>query len=280
MLVLGAGLSRTGTVSLKAALEELGLRPMSPWLRLPRQSCSDSRLDSGVPTARRGRLGDVATRLQLGARPSGRRVLKEISEYYPDVRVVLSIRDEDAWYASVRQTFFRWALPSHPRIRRVITRFLKATSGWLPPFPALGAEVVHQGLFHNRLDKEGAIAAYRRHNEAVLSTIPPERLLVWQASDGWQPLCAFLEVPVPDHPFPRLNDRTTMGGLLRQFPKEAARQVVVQGRQSLARLLPGRGPAPLGGAAAQDRRDDRPPAVGNLAANQTCRRRALAERAA
>jgi hypothetical protein len=269
VLVLGAGLSRTGTVSLKAALEELGYGPCLhgfDFLGNP------ARIRAWIAASRQRDEVDWATLLQGYNSALDLPVAafwKEISEYYPDVRVVLSIRDEDAWYASVRQTLFRWALPSHPRIRRVITRFLKATSGWLPPFPALGAEVVHEGLFHNRLDKEGAIAAYRRHNEAVLSTIPPERLLVWQASDGWQPLCAFLEVPVPDHPFPRLNDRTTMGGLLRQFPKEAARQVILQGRQSFARLLPGRGPAVHSvEAPQQDRRDDRLPARDSLAANQ------------
>jgi hypothetical protein len=52
------------------------------------------------------------------------------------------------------------------------------------------------------------IATMERHNEEVKRTVPAERLLVWTASEGWEPLCEFLELPVPEMPFPHVNDRT------------------------------------------------------------------------
>jgi hypothetical protein len=55
-------------------------------------------------------------------------------------------------------------------------------------------------------EPEQLIEGMQRHHDEVRSTVPPERLLVWSASEGWEPLCEFLEVPVPDMPFPRVND--------------------------------------------------------------------------
>ncbi len=228
MLVLGAGLSRTGTFSLKAALEELGFGPCLhgfDFLGDP------ERIRDWIATHRRPEsadwdalLGGFGSAVDLPVAIFWR----EICAHYPDLKVVLSVRDEDAWYDSVTQTVFRWALPSHPRIRRIGGRFLQATSRWLPPYPAMGYEVVIEGLYKGRLDRAGALQVYRQHNEAVLSTLPPERVLLWRASDGWDPLCEFLEVPVPDHPFPRLNDRASLQELIRQFPKHAMRRMALQ----------------------------------------------------
>lgn len=228
MLVLGAGCSRTGTFSLKAALEELGFGPCLhgfDFLGDP------DRIRDWIATYRRPELADwdaLFSGFESAVDMPVAMFWREICEHYPTLKVVLSVRDEDAWYDSVTQTVFRWSLPSHPRIRRIGTRFLRATSGWLPPYPAMAAELVVDGFFKGRLDRAGAIEVYRQHNQAVLSTLPPDRVLLWRASDGWEPLCAFLEVPVPDHAFPRLNDRASLRDLIRQFPQHAARQIAKQ----------------------------------------------------
>ena len=73
---------------------------------------------------------------------------------------------------------------------------------------ALGRETFWDGLLGGRfLDRDHAVAVFEAHNAAVRAELPPERLLVWEASEGWAPLCAFLGVAVPDEPFPRVNDR-------------------------------------------------------------------------
>jgi hypothetical protein len=67
--------------------------------------------------------------------------------------------------------------------------------------------LVWDGLFDGRFtDRDHAVAVFERHIEHVRATCPPERLLVYDVAEGWEPLCAFLDVPVPRHPFPRLND--------------------------------------------------------------------------
>jgi hypothetical protein len=70
--------------------------------------------------------------------------------------------------------------------------------------------------FDNRFeDKAHAIEVFQKHNQAVRDTIDPTRLLVFDVREGWGPLCRFLEVPVPDEPFPRLNDTATFQAMMR-----------------------------------------------------------------
>jgi hypothetical protein len=71
--------------------------------------------------------------------------------------------------------------------------------------------LVWDGLFDGRFaDRDHAIDVFERHNDRVRATCPPDRLLVFDVAEGWEPLCAFLDVPVPSHPFPRLNDAKAM----------------------------------------------------------------------
>ncbi|MFC6929357.1 sulfotransferase family protein [Actinomadura yumaensis] len=71
----------------------------------------------------------------------------------------------------------------------------------------MAREVISEPLFDGRLDRAHAIEVFERHNAEVRAAIPAERLLVFDVREGWAPLCAFLDVPVPDEPFPRVNDR-------------------------------------------------------------------------
>ena len=75
------------------------------------------------------------------------------------------------------------------------------------------AEIVMRQTFAGKRDEASVIAAYERHNAAVRAAIPPERLLEFEVAQGWEPLCAFLDVPVPDTPFPRVNDQAMFRAL-------------------------------------------------------------------
>jgi hypothetical protein len=111
----------------------------------------------------------------------------EIAAAFPDALILLSVRDAESWWKSASQTIFL-SIRTAPQPWRAMVEDLFAAR------------------FTNAIeDRASAIAAFEKHNAEVLRTAPPQRLLVWQPSDGWQPLCKALGVPVPDAPFPRVN---------------------------------------------------------------------------
>jgi Sulfotransferase domain len=224
--VIGAGLGRTGTLSLKSALEELGFRKCYHMLDLvthPEQ----------VP------VWDAATRNEPVDWDSffegyaatvdwpGCSFYREYMRLYPDAKVILTVRDPERWYNSARQTIYyvrhafpgwvRVLLPRMRRFRTVLDRLI-----WVGMF---------QGRFE---DRPFAIEVFNRHNDEVRHAVPPERLLVYDVKEGWGPLCAFLGVGVPEgKPFPHLNDTAEFRGRI----ERAARTVKAVAYTGLALVL-------------------------------------------
>jgi hypothetical protein len=129
-------------------------------------------------------------------------VWEELLEAFPDAKVLHTVRPADRWYESTVETIGRAHDHVVPWMRRipVVER----------PF-RMSDQLVWGRLFDGRLhDRAHAIDVYERWTDHVRSTVPPDRLLVFDVADGWEPLCDFLGVPVPDEPFPRVNDRATM----------------------------------------------------------------------
>ncbi|WP_158893572.1 sulfotransferase family protein [Amycolatopsis anabasis] len=209
MHVINAGLGRTGTHSLKAALVRLGLGPCysaemmwsepghaAAWTR----ACDgeDVDWDAFFVGYRSGLDWPVCA------------FWRELTAAFPDLRVVLSLRDPDEWYTSFRSTVYaalttpRSAEPPPPGT--VVPVFQRLSE--------LGVRVIARGLTEDLHSRDEMIAAFHRHNAAVRSEVPADRLLVWEVGDGWKPLCAFLGVPVPDEPFPKVNDRMSYRALL------------------------------------------------------------------
>ena len=197
--VIGAGLGRTGTLSLKAALEQLG------FTRCYHMTDVLAHLEHAAvwDAAARGESVDWEALFQ-GYQATvdwpGCNFYEQFIERYPDAKVILTVRDPERWYESARQTIYyvRHAFPSWtrlliPRMRRFI-RMLD--------------RLIWDGMFHDRFeDKPFAIDVFNRFNGQVRRTVPAERLLVYEVQQGWGPLCAFLGVPVPEgKPFPHLND--------------------------------------------------------------------------
>jgi hypothetical protein len=119
---------------------------------------------------------------------------------YPEAKVILTVRDPERWYDSARRTIYhvmhafpRWVIPFVPRMRR-LWRMLD--------------RLIWGGMFQGRFeDRSHAIEVFNRHDEEVKRVVPADRLLVYEVSEGWDPLCSFLGVPVPEgRPFPHLND--------------------------------------------------------------------------
>ena len=113
-----------------------------------------------------------------------------LAERHPAAKIILTVRDEEGWYDSVARTIYpvSQAAPAGPH-----RDMIEATIWW--------------GTFGDRFaDRAEAVRIFREHNDAVRREIDPDRLLEFRVADGWEPLCAFLGSPVPDMPFPRLND--------------------------------------------------------------------------
>jgi hypothetical protein len=195
--VIGAGAGRTGTMSLKLALERLGFGPCYHMLEV----LAHPQHDPVWHAATRGEEVDWDRLFQGYASAVDWPVAafwRELSRHYPDARFVLSVREPVAWHKSVMETIYK-AMSSTPNpddreacVHRAMTR-------------ALILDRTFDGRMH---DRAHAIEVYEHHNEAVRNGIAAERLLVYEIGSGWEPLCAFLERPVPDEPFPRRNTRT------------------------------------------------------------------------
>ncbi|MGN6377380.1 MAG: sulfotransferase family protein [Gaiellales bacterium] len=197
--VVGAGFGRTGTHSLKLALERLLDGPCYHMLELLGNREHDVPL--WIEGARTGRLN--AAELLNGYRAivdfPGCFFWDDLAQQYPGSLIVLSTRESsEAWWRSASRTIFDG-----------LSRGL--------PGPLVGemwTVLAERSFTTDYLDREQAIAAYERHNADVRARAPRDRLVDWQPSAGWGPLCAALGVPVPDEPFPHTN--TTEGFLARR----------------------------------------------------------------
>jgi hypothetical protein len=202
MRLIGAGLPRTGTLSQKLALEMLGLAPCYHMVTV----LAD--LDQ-APMWERAVHGDVDWHELLGGYEStvdwpGGLFYKEILEAFPEAKVLLSTRDPESWERSMRDTV--WAVRHGGSLMRNLSDAQVHVNPAWAGFISMIDSIVWDATFHHRDSPEQMIEAFERHNAEVKATVPPEKLLVWEVSEGWEPLCEFLEVPVPDTPFPHLND--------------------------------------------------------------------------
>lgn len=136
----------------------------------------------------------------------------ELVDAYPEVKVILTIRDPHAWLVSVRATFLEAADPDGK-----------------PPIPgaddgASGDQQEWSQMMANLQDEHTAVADFERHIADVRSYVPEHRLLAYEITQGWQPLCEFLQVVVPDEPFPHLNDADAFHELITDTADAASAQ--------------------------------------------------------
>jgi hypothetical protein len=209
MQVIGAGLPRTGTLTQKVAFELLGLGPCYHWVDV----LAD--LEHRVPQWERAIDGEYDWPEIFGGSEStsdwpGGFFYAELAEAYPEAKVVLSVRDPERWEASFRETIWNMCFGDS------LIHHLSAARAQVDPRWASYLHLVdrmfwvERGTFADAHETaEDLIAAMQRHHEAVIETVPAERLLVWDVTEGWEPLCAFLGTAVPDQPFPHANDRET-----------------------------------------------------------------------
>jgi hypothetical protein len=206
MRLIGAGLPRTGTLTQKLALEQLGLGPCYHWVNviadLDQVGLWDRALDGEAV------WDEVFAGHDSTVDWPGGYFYRELIDAYPQAKVLLSVRDAESWERSFRETIWTMSYGSSlmpllaharaevdPRFKRYLA--LVDRMFWGP-----------QGTFADgNAEPAQLIEQMQRHHEQVKAAVPPERLLVWEVGEGWEPLCEFLDVPVPDGPLPHANDR-------------------------------------------------------------------------
>jgi len=209
--VIGAGFGRTGTSSLKAALKQLGfskchhMDEVMPsraqaryWLALAERGVDSS--DFG--------WDEIFEGFRASCDWPSSAYWEELHRHYPEARIILTVRDEERWYDSCLETIYTlsflvptWFVRMIPPLDRIV-RMVMAT--------------VWDGVFHGRFeDREYAIEIYRAHVAYVKANAPPDKLLVFEAKQGWEPLCEFLGVPIPEGSYPHLNDSARFKWIIR-----------------------------------------------------------------
>jgi Sulfotransferase domain len=195
--VIGAGFGRTGTMSLKQALEQLGFGPcfhMAEFFTNENGEALTGKWARAVLGSEAPDWDEVFAGYQSTVDWPSTAYWRELVARYPAAKVILSVRDADRWFDSTQETIFRGRSSDESLANR--------TDDWA----RMVYKAINQDTFGgNTTDRAHCIAVYEAHNEAVKRTIPADRLLVYQASEEWEPLCRFLGVPVPDAPFPRAN---------------------------------------------------------------------------
>ena len=206
MKVFGAGFGRTGTMSLKIALEKLGTGPcyhmrevithpshIKLWYDISRGEHPNwNRLFSGFNSA-----VDFPVCL----------FYEQLINKFPDAKFILTLRDFDTWYISTANTIYK--VPS------ILPDWFKMVVYPIRMFIAMQVNLIWVGLFKNKFsDRESAKLVYYEHIRSVKKIIPTDKLLIYNVKEGWGPLCEFLDVEVPGIPFPKVNDTAEM---LRKF---------------------------------------------------------------
>ena len=192
--VIGAGFGRTGTMSLKLALEVLGLGPCYHMMEV-RKNPGHDRIWLDTIESESRRWDELFEHYRSACDWPQCHFWHELSQFYPSAKVILTIRDPERWYTSIKNTIFQ-ALAEDPDpndndavIHRTMTRRL-----------------IYQQTFGGRWqDKDHVLNVYRRHVEAVRRLLPKSRLLEYDVAEGWAPLCEFLDKPIPTVDFPRVN---------------------------------------------------------------------------
>ncbi len=191
MKVIGAGYGRTGTMSLKLALEQLGFGPCYHMIEVFKNpQAADWWYEAGCDPANANWARIFEGYSSTVDWPNAT-YYKELADAYPDAKVILSERDPDQWFESTQATIFKNLPPP----------------GGDNPFGRMVGKVVGE-LFDGQMhDRDKLISVFKAHNARVREVIPAERLLVYEAVQGWEPLARFLGVAVPEGPMPKVNSR-------------------------------------------------------------------------
>jgi len=191
--VVGAGLGRTGTNSLKLALEKLLDGPCYHMYEAARRDPDTPVWERAV----RGEAVEWTTFLEdyvASVDWPACAFWEQIQAANPQSFVLLSTRESaHAWWESMQHTII-------PRLHQAAVDEPETTRR-----REMMKALMRERFTADWTEREPAIAAYDRHGAQVRRTVARERLIDWRTGDGWEPICAALALPVPDEPFPHVN---------------------------------------------------------------------------
>jgi hypothetical protein len=197
--VIGAGFGRTGTMSLKVALEDLGFGPCYHMIELfehPEHLELWEAASQGKPVDWEELFSGYRATTDWPACS----FYKELIERYPDAKVILTVRDPERWYESTYNTIYG--------MRRTVSSPIFRLVGLFRPGMGRAARMNDRLIWEDTFG--GSLEEVRRR-------VPQEKLLVYEVKEGWGPLCEFLGVEVPrEKPFPHLNDTGTFRTMIRR----------------------------------------------------------------
>jgi hypothetical protein len=203
--IIGSGLGRTGTKSLKVALSQLGFGPCHHMEEVfPRPESLPLWIAAGQGHPDWETIFDG---FQSAVDYPAALFWRELASHYPEAKVIHSERDPDTWFDSTQGSIFA---PGGP----IDTR---------PPALAPFFDMIRREFGDHIHDRAFMTNYFRRHNADVRRTISADRLLIYRPGDGWEPLCAFLGVAIPTAPFPNLNSRAEFQERLREVGGDPTR---------------------------------------------------------
>ena len=201
--VIGAGFGRNGTLSLKHALERLGFVKCYHMLELDLAKEEDLAW-LALSRGEKVDFDKLFDGYQASVDWPSCNFWREQMAWYPEAKVVLSERDPEDWYKSVMNTIY----PSSVAMQQAEDPLMQRRASMV-------FELVWDGLFDGRLeDRDYVIDVYLKHNRQVKDEVPADRLLVFESRQGWQPLCDFLQLPVPEDAYPRTNSTEDFARLM------------------------------------------------------------------
>ncbi len=193
--VLGAGFGRTGTHSLQLALNTLGFGPCYHMFEVAKNP-SHNKIWLEAIEDKPVNWQELFKAYQSAVDWPAAAFVPQLLDVFPDVKIVLTLRDPEDWYQSISKTIFT-SLAIEGKVRGMVGSSRKNMASQL-----------FKRVFSGRYkDKEYILEAFDEHLGKVEEWVPRESLLKYRVTEGWQPLCEFLGVPVPDLAFPRSNDR-------------------------------------------------------------------------
>ena len=203
--IIGVGFGRTGTLSLKTALQELGF---GPCYHMEDMFRNEDDVDSWLKALKGDKVDwqQLFSDYQSSVDFPGCVYFEQLATAFPDAQFILTVRDPEKWYESAYRTIFT----ARPRVSSILKVLVSL------PFSKKARKIFRCALHNKGLlfdgvfkcgvkNRDEVMEVFNHHNKAVKAAIPEEKLLIYEVKEGWGPLCEFLGVPVPETEFPRIN---------------------------------------------------------------------------
>lgn len=217
MEVIGAGFARTGTKSLQEALEILGYGKCYHMVTLFGNP-QDIKYWEAAATGQKVEWEKLFDGCKSVVDFPGSFYYKELMSKYPDAKIILSKRDAESWYNSAYSTIYSFNPGVKTKLKLVSFALFNERARNLLRIVKMNKLTIWDRLFQKRFeDKDFAIKVFNDHIRDTIQYVPKEKLLVFEAKDGWGPLCEFLNKPIPSVPYPKLNSKEDFHVMTKDF---------------------------------------------------------------